>query len=184
MRPTSLTGSIGGLLLLFWLACPAALHGQVDPFLHFYQHYKGLTETSLLDLSGRVLRLTDKYAQGDDMMELLKKVSRVRVVEMKDASVVHTGDLLALRQSYLARDFELLLQYRTGGKQVEVLIRETDRGIEEVVLTLESVQSGQFVLFNLQGLFRYEDLLLFDLNVPGNDELKELPQKRVIDPRA
>ena len=168
-----------GFISLFLLTPSTA---QNDPIQRFIEAHQTLPASSQVDLSGFVLDFAlNKPADQQPAARLQSRLTRLRVWSVEEGVQVPARDILALRQALQAHDFEPLITIRSkGGELVDVLLRENEQGITDLLLLING-KNEDFTLLNIQGLLRYEDLRELNLDVEGSEELKALPAER---PRA
>ncbi len=151
---------------------------QNDPIQRFIETHQTLQTSSSVDLSGFVLDFAMHKEEGKQSSTSLRsRLTRLRVWSVEEGVTVPTGDILALRQALQAHDFEPLITIRKGSELIDVLLRENEAGITDVLLLING-ENDDFTLLNIQGLLRYEDLRELNLDVEGSEELKELPAER------
>jgi hypothetical protein len=81
-----------------------------------------------------------------------------------------------------ADHYSPLIKLRQKGETVDIFVQEKNNYISEVLLIVQSQE--EFILLNLEGKFRFEDLNDFDLDTKGGDHLRRLPEKRSELPKA
>lgn len=163
-------------VLALFVAATTSLTAQADPIRAFVNKYKELEEAENINLGGFVLTLAAGFTDDEEAAQLLKKVSHLRILTIDQADLVSPTDLLGLRQSLQAKDFEDLMYIRDGLDHIDILVRETPKAITDVVLLIREPES--FTLISLEGWLRYEDLRELNIDINGMSHLSGLPELR------
>jgi len=158
------------------------LHAQRAPIRSFYQKYKGMENTENIQLSGWVLKLAATFSQEEEAGNLLRHISRLRVLTMDDGNIVPRSEFNQLLKQVRKDKFEDLMHIREDGEDVQILIREDKDRITDVLLLVHGKDS--FTMLSLEGALRFKDLKDLKIDVEGGDQFQRLPEKRTTTPRA
>jgi hypothetical protein len=171
------------ILLIFALAlCPLLLAAQAAPILQFYDKYKELDKVTDLKLQGWVLEMASIFSEGDDSKNLLRKISRLRVLLMEEGNLVSPGEYRQLMKDVKKASFETLMKIKEGDEQIDLLIREQGDTITDVLLIVSGLDN--FVLLSLEGALKFSDLNDLNIEVEGAEHFKKLPEKKADIPQA
>ena len=143
----------------------SSLSGQSDAIQQFFDKYRDAPETTNVKVGGLILDLAITFADTDEEAELLRKISRVRVMTLPEKSVVSTDDILALRQSVLADDFEELIQVRDEGDLINIYLREDAEAITDLLIMVDDGE--ELTCVSLEGRLQWEDLDDLDFEGTG-----------------
>lgn len=129
-----------------------------------------------LSVSGFALDLTLDKSRADakGASDLLEKIEQLSVFNIKDGARIDRRDIMALKQSLTAINFDNLLQVRTNGNRIEAFLRDTEKEITDLLLIIHR-EAGGFTLLSISGRFNYQDLRKLPLEIEGSDALQQLP---------
>lgn len=165
--------------LLFQLALaalPFLCIAQNKAVSEFYQKYS--QEDNLLDikLSGGLLNLVANKMAEDGDKKVIRKISAIRVLVMEEGNKVKKEDYNSLLRSAKNDAYEALIKVRDGQDHIEILVREKNNTITNVLLLVNG--QDNFIMLSLEGSLQFSDLNDIDLNVDGGSFFKKIPEKR------
>ena len=148
----------------------------------FFQKYKDDHRAEQFKVGGLMLDLAVSFSDDDDGKKIMKKLKRLRLLSFEDNNPVSQAEFKSLLKGIQADRYSPLIKLKKKGETVDIFVQEKNNFISEVLLIVQS--QDEFLLLNLEGKFRFEDLNDFDLDTKGSDHLKRLPEKRTDLPKA
>lgn len=142
----------------------------------FFQKYKHDHRAEHFRMGGLLLDVAVSFSNDDQEKKILKKMKRLRLLSFEDNNPVTPGEYQKLLKGIRADKYSPLIKVRQGDETVNIMVQERNNYISEVLLIVNS--KDEFVLLNLEGKFRFEDLNDFDLDTKGGDHLRKLPEDR------
>lgn len=174
------------IILILCVVLPILSYGQDKSVKKFYNKYKYDETVTSVKIQGWMLKMAAKFAEDEEddgeAAELLRKVTRLRVIAMEDGNVISKKDLNQFKKEMAADNFEPLMQVREDGQIIDFFIREADEVITDLVVLVKDKE--EFIMLNLEGNLKFEDLRKLDFDVEGGDSFKKLPTKKDDIPRA
>jgi hypothetical protein len=172
------------IIILGMIATPLLVISQSSQTVkNFFSKYQNNDRAEQLKIGGLVLDLAISFSDDDDNKKILKKLKRLRLLSFEDTNPVDPTDFRQLMKGIQADRYSPLIKLRQkGGETVDIFVQEKNNYISEVLLIVQSQE--EFILLNLEGKFRFEDLNDFDLDTKGGDHLRRLPEKRSELPKA
>ena len=165
--------------MLMSILCVQAQTPSVEQFFEKYNDYEDSFEISL---QGWMLKGASLFADDDVSKDLMRKISKLRVLIMDEGSLVSKQDIGRLLKNVRGQQFEDLMEIRDDGNKINFLIRENNNQITNVLMLLKG--DDDFILISLEGLLKFEDLNRLEINVTGGDHFKKVPKNRRDVPRA
>jgi len=170
------------LTILAFCCLPFLAAAQSKPILQFYDQYQGLDNVSDIKLQGWVLRLASRFADEEQGEKLLQKITQLRVMTMEDGNLVTPRDYQRLLRDVKRDAFEELIKVKDKGQHIDLLIREKEKTITDVLLMIH--EADGFILLSLEGALQFSDLNDIDIEVEGIDQFKKLPERKSDVPQA
>ncbi len=171
------------IFILGMIVTPMCVWAQsslsVKDFFRKYQHDEGAEQ---FKLGGLVLDLAISFSDEKKDNKILKKLKRLRLLTFEDNNPVSASDYKSLMKGIHSDHYSPLIKLRQGKETVDIFVQENNNFISEVLLIVQSQE--EFILLNLEGKFRFEDLNDFDLDTKGGDHLRKLPERRADLPKA
>lgn len=164
------------IICIAMLYLPTITFAQSKAIESFYNKYKGQEDISKVELKGWVLRLAAKFTDEDDAGELVRKVTKLRLLNMENGNLVSRSELGHLVKAVQADHFEDLMQIREDGDDIRIMIREQGDAVTDI-LVLISGEDG-FTLLSLEGKMRFKDIQNLTIDVDGGEHLEKVPAKR------
>lgn len=159
-------------LSLALVAFIANINAQADPVKAFFNKYKHTEEASNISLGGWMLDFAASHSDDDEAGSFIRKIDRLRVLSLPNSADVDPADLLSLRQSTLANNFEELMQVRDGSELVNIYLRENEEAITDVLIVV--TDDTELTLVSLTGYLLLEDLKELDLDIEGTEALENV----------
>lgn len=148
-------------LLICFIALPA--FSQSQSIKQFYRKYKRTENTVNFNAPAWLIRLGASIAINhvDDPAEqatlrLAKKVRKARVLVMEDRKHLRSGDLNQLINDVHQEDFEDLISFREGSEVIQILIREKEEVIRDLLILINEEDS--FIMLALKTKMHIEDI--------------------------
>ncbi len=163
-------------IILLVLLFSTQMQAQSKSVNSFYKKYKKEAEARNIKLNSFIIDISRSF-MDDETSDLLKKFSKVQLLVIEDAKIVNPSDLTSLMKSVKKEKFEDLINVRDGLSRVQILVRDSKKGITDLLLVVQDQEDDDFVLLSIQGLFKYEDLKELDIDFNGKEHLDQLPDK-------
>lgn len=149
------------LLLICALSLPA--FSQSQSIRKFYRKYKRTENTANFNAPGWMIRLGASIAikHVDDpgekeALRLAKKVRKGRILVMEDQNHIHPADLAEFMADVHDENFEDLLSFREDKENVQILIREDNDWIRDVLILVSEEDS--FIMLALKTKIHIDDI--------------------------
>jgi hypothetical protein len=167
------------LLFLFLSTCliGTSASAQSKTINSFIKKQGRLAESEHLDIGGFVLKVAAKLSKDEEVGEVARHLSRLRVMTVPEASRIPAAALTDLRQGVKSERFEDFFYAREGSDRIEVLLREGEEGITDLLLLLQDKEEDSLTLVSVEGLFRFKDLENLSLEFEGSDILGYLARE-------
>ncbi|MBC7920413.1 MAG: DUF4252 domain-containing protein [Ferruginibacter sp.] len=145
--------------ILFLLACLCAAPGftqaQSKAIDALQRKYQGTEETFTLNVNGHLLKLLMWFDGGEDdpeVKELVKDVRHVKILRVPNRKRGMSGaDFHRLKADVKKEAFDELITLRSDGNRVDILIREKNDRVSDVLFLVE--EADDFVVLALRGKF-------------------------------
>ncbi len=171
------------IIILWMLAIPVLGYSQSKQTVDdFFKKYKQDDRTEHLRLGGLVMDLAVSFSEDEQEKKMLKKIKRLRLLSFDEHNPVSSSEYQDLMRGVKADRYSPLFRIREGGENVDILVQEHNNLITDVLLIV--YDKNEFILLNLEGRFRFEDLNDFEVKIEGGEHLRKLPEKRADLPRA
>ncbi len=164
------------VLSVLILAISTASYAQRDPIREFIRHYHDSPNATDLRMQGILIRLAANETEDDLAARVLRKVHSLRMLELDNGEKPAAEDVNQLLKSLKAADFEQLAYAAKGEEKVNILIREKNGLIQDVLILAN--QAEAFLLLHIECSLRFSDLNDIEIDVDGAEHLKTLPEKR------
>lgn len=164
------------LLLLLAAACSTFTYAQKDPVRDFFKQYHNVPNAVNLNMQGFMIRLAANLAEEEEGAQLLKKVKSLHLLVLEDAEPLVRDDFSKLLRDAKGTKFEDLIQISKGLEKVNVMIREKEGTVTDVLIFVSGAE--ELVLLHLEGRLLFSDLNDLDIDMDGAEHLKSLPEKR------
>jgi len=162
------------MALLF--LCSFQMQAQSKSVNGFYKKYKKEAKARNIKLNSFIIDISRSF-MDEEASNILKKFSKVRLLVIEDSKIVNPTDLTQLMKSVKNEKFEDLINIRDGQSSVQILVRDSKKGITDLLLVVQDQEEDDFVLLSIQGLFKYEDLKDLDIDFNGKEHLDQLPDR-------
>lgn len=168
------------MIVLGTLCLSYSTFAQSPAVQSFIGQYKNQDATSI-SLSGIAIKLASN--QSDKNRNFLSKIEGLNLLVLDETNQLPSkAEVGKLLKSLRSKQYEDLIQIREDGNQVQFLIREDNNKVTNVLMLVKGEQ--KFVLLDVYGSFRYEDLNDIDLDADPKQYFKRIPEKRSEIPRA
>jgi hypothetical protein len=130
-------------------------------------------------MSLTVLTFVEDF-EGDD---IVKKVTKLRVLSMEDKNIVSQKDLQKLISGVKSENFEDLMTVREGTTNVRFMVRDSDKKIKDLLVIVS--EANEFILISIECDLKWKDLKNIDFQkIKGGEYFNKLPPKLPNVPRA
>lgn len=163
-------------LLPFWG------NSQTHFISEFYDQYKDQEQVSHIDIQGWLLKLSIDAEAAEGAEKILDKITQLRILTMDDGNLVTPDDYKKLLKNMRKGGFEELFRVREGQEDIGLYIREENKKVTNVLLTVHG--KDNFVLLSLEGLLKFSDLNDLHLDIEGMEHFERLPEKKADIPRV
>ncbi len=165
-------------VLMLFLCLPVLSFAQNRTISNFYNKYKHYDNVTDVSVQGWVIRLAANFAEEEEAKDVLKRISKLRILTMNDGNLVTPGEYKKFVRDVKKHDFEELFTVREGSQHVEFLIREDKKSISNLLMLISD--KDEFVLVSLEGNLRFKDLKNIDIDVEGKEHFREIPNKKML----
>jgi len=165
------------IIALFAVACSTISFAQKNPIRDFIKEYSNSPNATDLRLQGFLIRLAANAADEAPAKQLLKKINNLQLLILENGEQPAREDLDRLMKNVKSAHFEDLVQVSQGAEKVNLLIREKDGLIEDILIFVS--EPNEFLMLHLECKLRFSDLNDLDIDVEGAEHLKALPEKRI-----
>lgn len=166
------------IIILVMGCMPMLLAAQNDGINKFFQKYKKLNDAEHFKLGGFILDLAVGFTDDEDTKSILKKINRIRLLTIEDRNPVDQSDYKNLVKEINNAKFSPLIKVKDGKDQVDIYVQERNNFISEIVVLING--EDEFLLLNLTGKLKFEDLNDLDLDIKGSEHLDSLPDRREV----
>lgn len=167
------------LLLAFVLPLTSSAQRSIN---HFIDKYYDKENVTTVELSGFVLKMAAKFVDEDEGKEIIASISRLQVLVMEGQNHVTKKDLNIFKTKIRKDNFEELMSVRSGSTSIDFFIKEENGVIKNILLLVSDKE--EFVLLNLRGKLKFEDIQKLDFDVNGAEHFKKIPKRKTDVPRA
>ncbi|NUN99881.1 MAG: DUF4252 domain-containing protein [Saprospiraceae bacterium] len=150
---------------------------QKDPIRDFFKRYDHSPNATDLRMQGFLIRLAAGAVEEEPAKKLLKKISKLQLLILENGEQPTREDFNRLMENVKADRFEDLVRVTEGDEKVNLLIREKDGVIHDVLILVS--EADEFLMLHLECRLRFSDLNDLDIEVDGAEHLKTLPEKRI-----
>ena len=164
------------IIAILTLVCCSTVAAQKDPLRDFFKQYSNSPNATSLRIQGFLVRLAANVAEEEQASRLLKKINRLRLLVLENGEHPVREDLDRLMKNVRAEHFEDLIQVSEGAEKVNLLIREKDGLIQDILILVN--EADEFLMLHLECRLQFSDLNDLDIDVEGAEHLKSLPEKR------
>jgi hypothetical protein len=123
-----------------------------------------------------VLKLAAKFADEDNAGDFVRKVTKLRLLNMENGNLVSRSEYNRLVKSVQSDRFEDLMQIREDGDDIRIMIREKGSAVTDV-LVLITGQDG-FTMLSLEGKLRFKDIQQLNIDIDGAEHFEKVSEKR------
>ncbi|NRA50720.1 MAG: DUF4252 domain-containing protein [Phaeodactylibacter sp.] len=170
------------IFLFLLVLIPFLGHSQTRFISEFYDQYKNLDKVSHVDIQGWLLQLKFNEEEAEGAEKLLDKITKLRILTMDDGNLVSPGEYQKLLKNMRKGGFEELFRVREGQEDVGLFIREENKKVTNVLLTIHG--QDNFIMLSLEGLLKFSDLNDLHLDIEGMEHFEKLPEKKEDIPRV
>ena len=142
----------------------------------FFNQYAGVEHINQLNLQGSLLQFVANIEDDKKTKNTITKLHKLSALWIEDFNPIAQQDVKRLRKNLQKDYFEPLIMVKEGDSNVNLWIQENEGNITGVVLLIDG--SDNFLLINLAGKLKFEDLGDIDVDIEGMDYFKKLPKKR------
>ncbi len=168
------------LIFIAFIAISQAVMAQTASLDRFIRKHKKTATGDKIDMTlpGFLVRFGSRFIDkndldGVDIRKISRKIEELRIVSFEKAALIQHADFQQLMTDVKAENFEELMNIREkGGDRAHILIRER-KGFIEDILIIVAESDGEFVLVNLAGKFRMEDVNKMLENVELSSAIKQ-----------
>ena len=161
------------IVWLTLLCLPLIAEAQSKAIDDFYNAYQGQKDISRLEIKGGILNLVAHFSDESEAKELVRKVTRLRVLDIEQGGLVSTSQRNQLVRSVRRDRFEDLMQIRDNGDDIHIMVREQEGFITDILVLIHG--ADEFTLLSLEGRLRFKDLQHLELEFEGGEHLKKVP---------
>lgn len=166
------------LLLVCFIICLQCLNSQTritNSFYDKYKRYEGVMNFSfpgwIFDLGASIAKPFVEDDEDKVALDVIKKIEKVNLLIMENANVVPKADYEKFVRDLKKLDrFENLISVREKNNNVNIMIREENNRIRNVVIAVSEKEN--FVLISLKTDLQLEEL---------NEIIKEATRKMEIE---
>ncbi len=162
------------LVILSLTILPLFSFAQNQPIETFYNKYMQFSEVSNINLEGWLLQMVASYTDDSDSADLIEKITKLRVMIVDEKGLVAKSDKINLMKGLKKKGFEDLMQVRDGNSKIDFMLRESNKKITNVIMTVDDGDS--FILLSLEGNMSWKDLKNLNIEVDGGEHLKNIPR--------
>ncbi len=143
----------------------------------FYYKYRQEENTIEMAIEGWLLKMASQNQESsDDKTNLFEKIDKVRVLVMEEKNTVDPSDYKQLIRNAEKEAYSSLIEVNTDGEKVDIMMKEDGDTITNVLLVVSGEE--EFVMINLTGNLKYEDLENLDLNIDGGEHFKKIKKSK------
>lgn len=149
----------------------------------FYNKYKHSEKVKSVKVQGWMIKTVLAMADDFEGEEIVKKVTKLRVLVMENENLVSQEDFNTLVTNAKSEQFEDLMSIREGTTNVRFMIKENEKKIKSLLVLVS--EADEFVLISIECNLKWKDLKNIDFNkIDGGEYFKRLPAKKKEEPRA
>ncbi len=137
---------------------------QTESIDRFVRKYKRSATGEKVDITvpGWLLRIGTHFIKEEDMdgvdiQAIARKISDVRIVSIEGGGKVPFGEFQKLINDAKSENFEELLNVRSDGDNVHIMLREKKGLIRDLFIMVQE-SDGEFVLLDIGGKFTMDDI--------------------------
>ncbi len=165
------------LFILGMIVLPMLLVAQSKQGVNnFFQKYKNHEGAEQFKLGGLILNLATSFSGDPDSKHLLRKMKRIRLLNIDSSNPVDPADYKQLLKDIESDDYSPLIKVKEDGEQIDIYVQEKHEHITDIIILVNGIDD--FLLLNLEGKFKFEDLNDLDIDVDGGEQLKRLPDDK------
>ena len=165
------------ILIIFILSISASVVGNSQNAIQgFIDKYGEAENFNHLTLQGSMLNFAANYSDSKEEQKVLTKINRINAIWTKDFNPIRKKDITSVLKSLRKDQFEPYIVAQNKGSNVNFLIQENGQQITGVVVLIDN--ADYFLLVQLDGKLRFEDLSEIDLEIEGMEHFKKLPKDR------
>lgn len=170
------------ILLCLLALIPVFGISQTHFISEFYDHYKDQDQVSHIDIQGWLLKLKINAEEAEGADKIIDKITQLRILTMDDGNLVTPKEYQKLLKNMRQNGFEELFRVREGHEDMGLYIREENKKVTNVLLTVHG--QDNFILLSLEGLLKFSDLNDLHLDIEGLEHFENLPDKKEDIPRV
>ncbi|MCB0518645.1 MAG: DUF4252 domain-containing protein [Lewinellaceae bacterium] len=153
------------LLAIVLLALPAAAFSQTRALNKFYRQNKKGADVQNIKLPGWLIRFGGKIAKNaaDDpeeklALDLLRKFGTTRFMYAEDGAEIPQKAIEKLRKDLREDSFDDLIMIRSGEMNFDLMIREKDGRISEIVMFYNDREEGEMAFISAKTKLTLDDI--------------------------
>jgi len=137
-------------ILIISILFTSNLFAQSKNYKSFYQTHK--TEDSVIGISVPI-KLASLFIEDDDVKKIIKNGKKVRILVFEE---VTDQKYIEYKNDLSSNLYERLLYFKNKADKIEILVREDDEIISEVILFIRD--KNELVTVGVFGKFDQDDL--------------------------
>lgn len=140
----------------------------------FFNNYSEIEDINKITLEGGLLKMISQ--SEDEAGRSLAKLDRLSALWTDEMNPISKKEVNQLLRGLRRDNFESLVTVREGSSNVNFLVQENGTYITGVILIVDDIDS--FLIVNLKGKLKFEDLGNMDIDIEGMEHFKKLPKDR------
>ena len=153
------------LLAFILFALPIAAFSQNRALNKFYRQNKKGADVQNVKLPGWLIRFGGKIAKGSTSdpeekmaFDLLKKFGTTRFMYAEDGAKIPQKAVEKLRKDLREDSFDDLIMIRSGEMNFDMMIREKDGTISEIVMFYNDREEGEMAFISAKTKLKLDDI--------------------------
>jgi hypothetical protein len=160
---------------LIFLACllfaGLQANAQSQGIDRFFEKYKSAEGKTNVQIEGDFIKFIANFA-NDDENEVMKKITKIRVLVMEEENPVQKSDYDRLMSDMKSERFEELIKVRDGKDRVDIYVKDESDIITDVAVLVNGEED--FVLLSIEGNLKMSDLKDLDIDMDGGDHFDKI----------
>lgn len=171
------------IILIIGLAAFSSTLFAQKSVKRFYNKYKNTENVTNVKVQGWMIKSVLTFVEDFEGDDIVKKVTKLRVLTMENGNLVSKKDLRNLIQGVKSESFEDLMTVRDGTTNVRFMIRDSDEKIKDLLVIVS--ESDEFILISIECDLKWKDLKNIDFDkINGGEYFEILPPTLPNVPRA
>ncbi|MDH3650545.1 MAG: DUF4252 domain-containing protein [Saprospiraceae bacterium] len=143
-------------LIIILLSIPVILPAQSEAVDEFFAKYKGTEDVISLSIGRILIHMGSWFIQDPATKSIARKAKRVRLLVNEDKNMVDPEDVTWLVRNLNREHFEELMTVRSDGTYVQILGREDERYLRDLILLVD--EEDEFALVTVRCKMTYDEL--------------------------